>query len=50
MKEIRIDLGSLYDAVARSMAFKGREGEHKAAVQRMKDVLEMAREVFSDPR
>lgn len=34
-----MDIANLYDEVARSMAFKGKAGEHKAATEGANDVL-----------
>ena len=36
---ISVDLTELYETVVRSMAFKGKEAEHKAAVKRVGEVL-----------
>lgn len=36
---ISVNLTELYETVVRSMAFKGKEAEHKAAVKRVGEVV-----------
>lgn len=45
---LQIDVNALYDTVARSMAFKGKEAEHKAAVQRVGEVTYTAVRNYRD--
>ena len=38
-----VDVAEVYTAVRREQTLKGKEGEHKAAVERMHDVIYQAR-------
>lgn len=38
-----VDVAEVYNAVRRDQTFKGKEGEHNAAVGRMHDVIYQAR-------
>ena len=42
-----VDVAQIYDLVSREMKLKGKEGEHRKAGERMKDVIAGARAAAS---
>lgn len=47
---IHIDANELYEAVSRSMSFKGKDGEHQAACQRVREVVAAVAKPYFDAR
>lgn len=47
---IQINANELYDSVSRSMSFKGKDGEHQAACQRVREVVAAFAEPYFEAR